>query len=227
VTFWACHPGGPAAARRGGESVLPRATRLTPRPNCHRGRSGGRRDRQRDRAARARPVTPRRAVRRWAPTPLMVAVPRSSASPPASWALRLYPFITRPGRTTEHVHQRHGVRPGHPPRGRGRSAAAILLTLIARPAWPALRWPAGKTLDGAEQAIGWQLVGAPFRVSTDPTQTLPAGFDASAIPGVTAVAPASTRDGVIRRPAHVARRADSAHLRQHHEGHPGRSTAAA
>ncbi len=80
---------------------------------------------------------------------------------------------------------------------RGRSAAAILLTLIATASVAGFAVAGWKTLDGAEQAIGWQLVGAPFRVSTDPTQTLPAGFDASAIPGVTAVAPASTRDGVI------------------------------
>ena len=196
VTFLGVPPGGPAAARRGGESVLPRATRLTPRQIVIEGAvvvgaivsAIVLRERGLNAAASGSTL---------GADPLMVAVPALVGIAAGILALRLYPFITaqvaRLSTFTSGMVFALATRRA----ARGRSAAAILLTLIATASVAGFAVAGWKTLDGAEQAIGWQLVGAPFRVSTDPTQTLPAGFDASAIPGVTAVAPASTRDGVI------------------------------
>ena len=196
VTVLGVPAGGAAAARRGGESVLPRAVRLTPRQLVIEGAvvvgaiisAIVLRERGLNAAASGSTL---------GADPLMVAVPALVGIAAGILALRLYPFITSQVSrlstfTTGMVFALATRRAA-----RGRSAAAVLLTLIATASVAGFAVAGWKTLDGAAQAIGWQLVGAPYRVSTDPTQTLPAGFDASAVPGVTAVAPASTRDGVI------------------------------
>jgi len=196
VTYLGVPAGGAAAARRGGDAVLPRATRLTPRQLVIEGAivvgaivsAIVLRERGMNAAANGSTL---------GADPLMVAVPALVGIAAGVLALRLYPFITaqvaRLSTFTSGMVFALAARRA----ARGRSAAAILLTLIATASVAGFAVAGWKTLDGAEQAIGWQLVGAPFRVSTDPTQTLPAGFDTSALPGVTAVAPASTRDGVI------------------------------
>src|SRR3954451_11342857 len=130
VTILGVPPGGAAAARRGGDSVLPRSVRLTPRQLVIEGAvvvgaivsAIVLRDRGLNAAATGSTL---------GADPLMVGVPALVGIAAGILALRLYPFITSQvsrlsAFTTGMVFSLATRRAA-----RGRSAAAVLLTLIA------------------------------------------------------------------------------------------------
>jgi hypothetical protein len=76
---------------------------------------------------------------------------------------------------------------------RGRTSAAVLLTLVATASVAGFSSACFSALDRAAQAASWEQVGAPFLVRSAEGE-LPESFDPAAVGGVAATAPASVLD---------------------------------
>jgi putative ABC transport system permease protein len=126
--------------------------------------------------------------------PLMVAVPALVGLAAGVLALRAYPLLS--GLIAVVTGWRRGIVLSLASRraARGRGSSTVLLTLIATASVAGFAIASWTTLQGAAQVIGWQKVGADYRV-TAAAGDVPAGFDASAVAGVESVAPVSMQIG--------------------------------
>jgi putative ABC transport system permease protein len=187
--------GGAAAARRGGETSLSGGHRPTPRQLVIEGAlvvgavASAFVLRERGLAGVGDAST-------LGADPLMVAVPALVGLAAGVAALRLYPLIS--GLLARLAGWPRGIVFALASRraARGRSSAAVLLTIIATASVAGFAGAGWTTLDQAAQLVGWQTVGAPFQLSAR-DGGLPAGLDLAAVAGVRSTAPAWSLAAVV------------------------------